>query len=266
MERAGELSSWPREKPWGLFADIDGTIADVVARPEDARVRAGCRRALETMAQRLPVVAIITGRDAQTAMQMVGVEGIIYFGNHGADRWERGKLSVAPGARRHLGRIQKMAQMLRERLRLPGVIVEEKGVGLSIHYRMSQQPDIRSVVLAALDDTDASQWLEIRDGKMHVDLRFPVGVDKGTVVRSLAQEFRLQGAIVLGDDLTDVDAFRAARRLQEESGVVNISVAVVGDETPEEVRQEVGYALPGVAAVEEFLLWLSGQVIARPSQ
>ena len=259
MERAGELSSWPRERLWGLFVDIDGTIADVVARPEDARVRPGCLRALEALAQRLPVVAIITGRDAQTAMQMVGVERLVYFGNHGVDRWESGKLSVAPEAGQYLGRIQEMAQALRERLRLPGVIVEEKGVGLSIHYRMSRQPDIRSVVLAALDDTDASQWLEIRDGKMHVDLRLPVGVDKGTVVRSLAQEFRLQGVMVLGDDLTDVDAFRAAQRLQEESGVVNISVAVVGDETPEEVRREAGYTLPGVAAVEEFLLWLSGQ-------
>lgn len=267
MERLGELSAWLREKPWGLFVDIDGTIADIVARPEDARVRPGCRRALESLAQRLTVVGIVTGRAVQTARQMVGVEGLIYYGNHGLERWDSGGLSVAPEARQHLGRLQEAGRLLQTRLVLPGVIVEEKGVGLSIHFRMSPRPDhMRSTVLAILDDTGIRQWMDVRVGKMHIDLRLPLDVDKGTAVRSLIQEYRLQGAVVLGDDLTDVDSFRATRQLQEEDGFVNISVAVVGRESPEEVQQEAAYTLPGVAAVEEFLLWLSQEMRTPPPE
>ena len=261
MERLGEISALLREKPWGLFVDIDGTIADIVARPEDARVRPGCRQALESLAQQLPVVAIVTGRAVQTARQMVGVEGLIYYGNHGLERWDRSGLSVAPEARQHLGHLQEAGRLLQARLVLPGVILEEKGVGLSIHFRMSPRPDhMRSTVLAILDDTGIRQWMDVRVGKMHIDLRLPLDVNKGTAVRSLIQEYRLQGAVILGDDLTDVDSFRAARQSQEEGGFVNISVAVVGRDTPEEVIREAAYTLPGVAAVEEFLLWLSQQM------
>ena len=260
-ERVGELFTWPRERPWGLVSDVDGTIADIAARPGDARVRPGCRQALEVLAKRLPIVAVVSGRDVRTALEMVGVEGLVYFGNHGLERWERGSLSVAPETQEYKDDVQETARLLRDRIQLPGVQVEDKGVGLTIHYRMSSHPDqARSAVLAALDDIGAGQRLDVRHGRMTLELRLPVNVHKGTVVRSLAEEFRLQGAIILGDDLTDVDGFRAARRLQEESGFANISIAVVSEETPEELTREAGYTLPGVAAVEEFLLWLSQTV------
>ena len=264
MQMVGEMASWPRERPWGLFTDIDGTIADIVARPELAMVRPGCHEALEELAERLPVVAVVTGRDVETARRMVGIDGLLYFGNHGLERWEWGRLSVSPEAREYLGRLQATLQALKERLGPPDLVVEDKGVGISIHYRTALEPGrARSTALDVLGEIGANRWLKVTDGKMIIDLRLPLDVNKGTAVRTTVEEFRLQGAILLGDDLTDVDAFRAGRRLHEERGFVSINVAVAGEETPEEVRQEADYTLPGVAAAEEFLLWLSWEVRIR---
>ena len=83
------------------------------------------------------------------------------------------------------------------------------------------------------------------------------GVNKGTAVARLAREFDLAGAIALGDDLTDCDAFDALRELIRERGMKGASIAVLDDETPEAVLRKADYRLSGMAEVEEFLRWMA---------
>ena len=237
-----------------------------VARPELAIVRQGCYEALEALAERLPVVAVVSGRDVEAAWRIVGIDGLLYFGNHGLERWERGYISVLPEVEDYLGRLQVTLRILRERLGPLNLVVEDKGVGISIHYRMvSDHSGARSTVLAVLDEIGVNRWLNVTDGKMLIDLRLPLGVNKGTAIHTTVKKFGLHGAILLGDDVTDVDAFRAARRLSEEQDFVSINVGVLGEEAPEAVRQEVSYSLAGVAAAEDFLSWLSREVRSHVS-
>ena len=244
--------------PFGLFTDIDGTISEIVAVPEAATVTPGCRSALESLARRLAVVAVITGRDVHSARRMVEVEGAVYVGNHGLERWHQGDLQVTPEAVPYEDRIAEAVEQLRQRLNLPGVQVEGKGVGITVHYRRAEDWDSVSLLArSAIQELGIAAWLEVRSGKAGLDLRLPIGVDKGTAISDLVREYCLGGAIVLGDDRTDVDGFRAVGRLAEEGDFLGVSVAVVGGETPEEVEREAVYRLQGVKEVEEFLGKLS---------
>ena len=258
MDHLSDLFPRTVAVPFGLFTDIDGTISEIVAVPEAATVTPGCRSALESLAHRLAVVAVVSGRDVHSARRMVEVEGAVYVGNHGLERWHRGELRVTPEAVPYRDRIEEAAEQLRQRLNLPGVQVEGKGVGIMVHYRSAEDWDsVRLVIRSAIQELGIAKWLEVQPGKAGLDLRLPIGVDKGTAISDLAQEYRLGGAIVLGDDMTDVDGFRAVGRLAEEGDFLGVSVAVVGRETPEEVEREAVYRLRGVKEVEEFLGRLS---------
>ena len=83
------------------------------------------------------------------------------------------------------------------------------------------------------------------------------GVNKGTAVARLAREFELTGAIAVGDDVTDGDAFDALHQLTRKSGLKGAAVAVVDEETPEAVLRRADYRLSGVGEVEEFLRWMA---------
>ena len=243
---------------WGLFCDIDGTISDIAPRPEQARVRPGAKRALEELGEQLTAVAVVTGRDMKEALSMVGAENIVYFGTHGLERWEDGELTVAPEAEPHRDRLRNATAELTARLTLPGIVVQTKQVGLSIHYRIATDPEsTRAAILEAVESTGAGDWMLVRDGRMVVELLLPVAIDKGTSLRAFVNERDLNGALVLGDDVTDVNMFRAAAEMQAGGSVKAVNIGVVEDETPAEVMEATEHTLAGVDEVESFLIWLS---------
>ena len=246
---------------WGLFCDIDGTIADIAPRPEQARVRPGAKRALEALGEQIAAVAVVTGREMKEALCMVEAENILYFATHGLERWENGELKVAPEAEPYLDRLRNTTEELVKRLTFPGIVMQTKPVGLSIHYRIASDPEsTRAAILEAVESTGAADWMLVRDGRMVVELLLPVAIDKGTSLRTLVQERNLNGALVLGDDVTDVNMFKAAAELQAGGSVKAVNIGVVGDETPAEVMETTEYRLAGVDEVEAFLIWLSSEL------
>ena len=247
-----------RKGGWGLFCDIDGTIADIAPRPEQAHVRPGAKQALEALGEQIAAVAVVTGREMKEALCMVEAENIVYFATHGLERWENGELKVAPEAEPHLDRLRSATEELVKRLTFPGIVVQTKPVGLSIHYRIAKDPEsTRAAILEAVESTGAADWMLVRDGRMVVELLLPVAIDKGTSLRTLVQERNLYGALVLGDDVTDVNMFKAASDLQAGGYVKAVNIGVVGDETFAEVMEATEHRLAGVDEVEAFLLWLS---------
>ena len=246
---------------WGLFCDIDGTISDIAPRPEQALVRPGAKRALEALGEQLAAVAVVTGRDMKEALCMVGAENIVYFATHGLERWEDGDLKIAPEAEPYLDRLRNTTAELTERLTLPGIVVQTKQVGLSVHYRIATDPEsTRAAILEAVKSTGAGDWMVVRDGRMVVELLLPVSIDKGTSLRVLVNERNLNGVLVLGDDVTDVNMFNMAAELQASSGVKAVNIGVVGEETPAEVIEATEHRLAGVDEVEAFLIWLSSEL------
>ena len=135
--------------------------------------------------------------------------------------------------------------------------MENKGLRVAVHYRNA--PDLvaaRCAVSQMLEPLASGRGLGIKEGKMVWEIGPRMDVNKGTAVSRLAREYELTGAIVLGDDVTDCDAFDAVHGLIRERGIRGAAVAVVDHETPEALLRKADYRLSGPAEVEEFLRWM----------
>jgi trehalose 6-phosphate phosphatase len=182
-------------------------------------------------------------------------------GNHGFEILEKGRQEIAQGAGEYRAKIAAALQELSPLLAIPGVAFEYKGLTASLHYRRCpSQEEAREAILEAVAQVPATHGLRVTEGKMAVDLRPPLEVNKGSAVLSLVERYSLRGAFYLGDDRTDADAFRVLRSSSRESSFEGVSVVVIGEETPDEVIEEGDFGLRGVADVRRFLKWLEDAV------
>ena len=259
LDHLGDVADVLDRGPIGLLTDMDGTISEIVPQPDGATVSPRVRSALGLLRSRLPLVAIITGRSSRQAREIAGIQDLLYIGNHGLERLEGGSLSILEEARPFAPFLEQLRESLRSRLTLSGLLFEDKGGSFAIHYRMAEDPDIgREKVLSAIREL-AEGRVRIILGKTVINVLPPVDLNKGTAVISLVREYGLSGAILLGDDVTDIDSFQAASRLADGASFASISAAVVGSDCPEELVREADYTLPTVSAVEDFLDWMVDQ-------
>ncbi len=104
----------------------------------------------------------------------------------------------------------------------------------------------------------------MRESKYAVNLLPPVKVDKGTALLNLIKEYNLHGGIYLGDDITDIYAFRAIRDASHDLDFQGFAIGIINPEAPEELETEADFTLNGVNDVERFLMWMS-QTLPRVS-
>jgi small conductance mechanosensitive channel len=245
-------------QPWGLFTDLDGTLSPIAPTPEEASVPAEVKEALAALRRRARVVAVISGRPAAQAQKMVDIDGLVYVGQHGLETWAEGKVSLAPGAEEYLDIIARVADEVAGVARMPGVFIERKGITASIHYRKAQDPEAaRSAILAALVRSPNASGLKITEGRKVVEVRPPLPVNKGTILKSLVKEHGLRGALYLGDDVTDMDAFYAVHELRETGGLQALGIGVVSPENRPDFLAVIDLKLTSVEEVERLLRWLA---------
>ena len=246
-----------RHRPAGLFVDIDGTLAPIVSTPSKVRVTPQVRGALDTLASGMTVVAL-TGRGVADARRVIRLDSITYAGNHGLEWWSHGDTLVLPDAQPYLQQLHALAQEATQRLRsISGVLVENKGATIALHFRLSGDPDAaRSAILEFLETAPSARGLVQREGKMIVEVWPPGEVNKGTALRSVVERHGLRSAIVLGDDRTDLDSFRAVQKLRQEARFRGVTVAVASADAPAELVAEADYQLPDTDGVAHFLGWL----------
>ncbi|MDY6893067.1 MAG: trehalose-phosphatase [Chloroflexota bacterium] len=249
--------------PLGLFTDIDGTISEVAPSPAEAVVSSVCRENLAILSRHLDVVTAVSGRSALEARRMVGIDEMVYIGNHGYERLLRGDLEVVPGAENYPHMIENVLVTLRNNIYLEGVIFENKGYTASIHYRRCRDHDAAlKAITSAIDGLRIGEYMNVGLGKMAVEIKPPLEVHKGTAVCSLAEERGLKGAIYLGDDQTDVDVFIAFHR----RGLPfrGVAIGVTGEETPPEIALHADFTVSGVGDVECFLRQIVAEVAGKP--
>ncbi|HEX2618614.1 MAG TPA: trehalose-phosphatase, partial [Phototrophicaceae bacterium] len=82
----------------GLVTDMDGTISPIVPRPEDAQVTQRSRELLEALKAHMTVVAVVSGRSVADLRARVGLDDLVYTGNHGMERWNQGEIQINPAA------------------------------------------------------------------------------------------------------------------------------------------------------------------------
>ncbi|HUF37945.1 MAG TPA: trehalose-phosphatase [Anaerolineales bacterium] len=241
----------------GLVTDMDGTISPLVAHPDLAAVTPRCRELLQALSDRIDLVAVVSGRSAADVRERVGLPGVVYIGNHGLERWEGGAAQVSPEAAAYRPQIETLLAPL-ETLLEPGMLVEDKGATLSVHYRQAAEPAAaRERLRPTLARLAAAAGLALSEGHMVFEIRPPIPVDKGTAFRSLVGEHRLNAAIFIGDDITDAAALRTARALRREGACYALGVGVLSAKTPYAVLEASDILASGVSEVETLLAWLS---------
>jgi trehalose 6-phosphate phosphatase len=220
-----------------VILDVDGTLAPIVSRPEDAAVPPETLEELERLAGRYRLLAFVSGRAGEDARRMVGIDGAAYVGVHGlelepeAERW-REDLHTLAAAEWAWGE------------------VENKGLTVSFHYRTASDQE------AAVRQADAiakRAWgigLVPRFGRKVLEVRPPVDADKGTAVRALVRETGVTAGLFAGDDTTDLDAFRGLR----EAGLeLAVCVAVASAEGPPELAEQADVVVESPEALLELL-------------
>ncbi len=240
--------------PAGLLTDFDGTLSPIVTDPAMSQLVDGAHGALATLAARLAVVAIVTGRAPVDARRMAGVPGVLIAGNHGTEWLEPGAdaSTVPAGSSELRAGLDAVLSRLPE---VPGVVVEHKGSTASVHFRSAPDPEATlPLVLEALGDVE-EHGFRIGHGRMIVEIR-PIGLgDKGSAVHEIVRRYGLRGAVVMGDDITDLDMFRAVAELRDAGSLRGAIIGVAGPdgETPHEVTVAADVVLGDPAQAAAFL-------------
>lgn len=203
--------------PLLLLLDIDGTLSPIALRPGDAVVPPETQTLLRALADRSSVlVAAISGRAADDARRMLGVDGAWIIGNHGMEIAPPGApAAVRDDVAAFVGKITEACRRAAEALReYDGVIVEDKRWTLSVHYRRASR-DAVPAVQRIVGEIAASLGLKLTQGKEVLEIRPPLDIHKGSAAVALAESLGADesaaSVFAAGDDRTDEDMFRALR-------------------------------------------------------
>ena len=261
VERTRELLRTWREAPGSaaILTDIDGTLAPIVPTPDMSEVSAELKDLLRRLSERYLLVAGISGRKTEDAFDLVGLADVVYFGNHGFEILREGEVEVVPEALPYLEKVEELEKRSREELEPLGAFVEEKGITASVHYR-NAPPEVGERSIEFVKREGERLGLRITVGRGVVEARPPVRADKGTAVRALVEEYKPEVAMFIGDDTTDLDAFRELAKLREEGTLKEIlRVGVASEEGPPEITTEADIVVDGVDDVGEVLRALLGE-------
>lgn len=227
---------------WAYFLDVDGTLLEIADTPNDVRVDAELLQMLEQLHQASGgAVALVSGRAISDLDRRLGSLRLPRAGQHGLERRDatgRLRLHAAPPEAKR--RIQAALAPALERH--AGLLLEDKGLTLALHYRLA--PDVEDEANRLMEQlvAESGGGLIIQKGKCVVEAK-PAGFDKGTAIEEYLAEAPFKGRkpVFIGDDLNDEHGFAVLNRID------GISIKVGDEDTC------ARYRLPDVAAVRAWL-------------
>jgi len=239
-----------------LFLDYDGTLTPIADMPHQAIIPKETKALLTKLTRSLRVkIAIISGRSLSDIKNLVGLKDIIYAGNHGLEI-EGPKIKfesrVSPRLKSIIRHIYENA--VSKLSKIKGVLIEDKGLTISVHYRLINKKDVQRFLSIFNEITDpyiVRGKIKINSGKKVYEIKPPVMWDKGKVVLwLLAKQQFLLGEnkifpVYIGDDVTDEDAFKVLKKK-------GLTIFVGG-----QASSEAQYYLKTTEEVTEFLRLIS---------
>lgn len=235
---------------WAYFLDVDGTLIDLADTPDTVRVDTALLHLIRDLHRRASgALALVSGRSLSDLDRLLGDLRLPMAGQHGLERRDgQGHIHRQPIPPARLRAIVERLASLRRRH--PGLLLEDKGASLAVHYRLA--PRLGGYLHRLLGEAarDAAGGLELQAGKRVVEIK-PAGHDKGGAIGEFMSRHPFSGRtpVFIGDDLTDEHGFTMVNRL----GGISIKVG--------SGRSQADYRLAGVAAVRA---WLS-QAVAHPA-
>ncbi|MFE6846900.1 trehalose-phosphatase [Streptomyces sp. NPDC057686] len=243
--------------------DFDGTLAEIVPDPDQARAHPGAVEALAALAPKVASVAVITGRPAGVAVRYggfagaAGLEHLVVLGHYGAERWDAVS-GIVHAPAEHPG-------VAAVRAELPGFLdsigawrgtwIEEKGRALAVHTRRAEDPEAAFAALREpLAELAARHGLMVEPGRAVLELR-PPGMDKGVALTEYLAETGAEAVLYAGDDLGDLAAYAAVEKRRTD-GMPGLLVASGSAEVPE-LASRADLVLNGPSEVVAFLAALA---------
>jgi trehalose 6-phosphate phosphatase len=217
-----------------ILLDVDGALAPIVPRPEDARVPPETQSELRRLNTCYALVACISGRSGDDAQRVVGVHGLVYVGNHGleldaeAPEWE-----------------SRLRAFLAE---TDWPEIEDKGLSAAFHYRNAPDESKARTAAEEIAQRAREAGFKTRFGRKVLEVLPPLASNKGTAVRQLVEQYGLERALYAGDDTTDLDAFRALEALE-----LGIRVAVASTEGPPALIEAADVVVAGTPELLDLL-------------
>lgn len=245
-----------------LLSDYDGTLTPIVEKPELADLSPQMKEHLQELAENSHLtLGVISGRTVQDLRERVGIDGIIYAGNHGLEIEGPNFSFVNPVAKEAEPFLHSLCGELGKALsEIKGARVDDKGLTLSLHYRLvdeAQLGEVDRIFRRIINPPLASGKIRITPSKKAYDIRPAVDWNKGKAIEfitrglngKLAEGSRLL-VVFLGDDITDYDGFHVVNKGK------GISI-FVGEESAEPKAQ---YLLRSPGEVYQFLNMLGGVI------
>jgi trehalose 6-phosphate phosphatase len=249
-----------------ILLDIDGTLAPIVDNAADAHVPESTRHLLIGVARTYGMVGCVSGRRASEARAMVSIGTINYLGSHGVELLRSGwtEAVLDPGVGDWIRRIHEFgreadtADARRLRVRL-----EDKGAIVAFHWRGAPHEDAAKAAVDAIAARAEAAGLRTHWGRKVLEVRPPIKIDKGAGIVRLLDEAGagIDTALYVGDDTTDLDAFRALGELVDEGRLARaVRVGVVSEEGPSAITEEADLVVDGPDGVSELLAALTASV------
>lgn len=241
-----------------VLFDVDGTLAPIVRHAEDAHVPEPTRAPLIRIAKTYGLVACVSGRRAATARRIVSLGSISYVGNHGAEvlRGGRTEVELDREVAAWSGRVHRFfdAALDRNELRRLRVRGEDKDAIVAFHWRGAPDEAAAEVAVRAVAAEAESAGFHTHWGRKVLEVRPPVELSKGRGIDALLREADVDTALYAGDDMTDLDAFRALRSAVADGRLAHaVCVGVASDETPAELEAAADVLVDGPAGVRAML-------------
>lgn len=232
-----------------ILTDIDGTIAPIVHDASKAGVPDHTRELLRRLAGRYALVGCLSGRRAQDARRVVGLDELFYSGNHGMELLMPGDAEVRPDPSLdgHEDDARRFVDALdRSELARAGIRIEDKGPIIGLHWRGAPTEEAAESLAHKIASKAESQGLVSHQGKKVLEIRPNVPINKGIAVAALIPARPVRAALYGGDDRTDVDAFMALRALHDQGELETaVCIAVGSDESPPEISEAADLTVPG---------------------
>ncbi len=245
-----------------ILTDVDGTLAPIAERAEEAAVPAAMRAALATLSERFGLVGCVSGRQALEARRLVGLEGIAYAGNHGLELLLPGDEQPRPDpslAGRERDAAAFVAALDPAALAAIELRLEDKGPIQALHWRGASDEAAAQARAREIANAAGKAGLDPHWGRKVLELRPVGGGGKGAAVASLLASDGLNRAVYAGDDRTDLDAFRRLEELSEAGELLAaVRVGVLSPEGPAELTEESDLAVGGPEGWLAILEWLAG--------
>ena len=240
-----------------VLLDIDGTLAPIVRHAADAHVPEATRTLLIEIAKRYRIVGCVSGRRAATARQIVAIGTIAYVGNHGGELLRPGatRPEVDPEVEAWTTRVREFAARVytseHQQVRIRS---EDKEAIAAFHWRGAPDEEAADAAVHEIARTAQDEGLAIHWGRKVLEVRPPVPLNKGIGIARLLRGAPVSAALYVGDDATDLDAFRELRALTQSEALTDaLCVAVGSDEAPPDLAREADLTVDGTGGVREVL-------------